>query len=223
MLRRIGVLASLAVVATMFAGVSTASAQTAGVCVFTGLSGNLTPDIQSIESDLLALTPLDIERGDYNFSTGAPANAACAGLFNGNPRVEPNATIISHGSYDNILCGTGFAHDLDGLGTTVTAGPDTITGAGYEIPFVAGQGPLIIGPKVGRPSLVQLATGNPLLTPTDGANSGPQQDPFNRPVSGSFTGLGFVNIVPVNLPGGCGSEPVNQFTVTGFFIAEDIL
>ena len=202
--------------------------QTPSVCVFTGLSGSLTPDIQSIESDLLALTPLDVERGDYNFSTGAPLNTACAGEFNGNPRVEQSGTIVSHGSYDNILCGTGFAHDLDGDGTAVSfASGNGIGGSadpiGYEIPFIAGQGPMLIGPKGDRPSLVQLATGNPLLTSTDTVNSGPQQDPFRRPVGGNYTGVGFVNIVPVNLPGGCQSQPVDQFTVTGFFIVEDVL
>ena len=212
MLRRIGVLTSVAVVAAMFAGVPSAHAQTAGVCLFTGVSGELTPDIQSIESDLLALTPLDIERGNYNFFAGGivDGNAPCSG--------DLSANFATQGSYDNILCGTGFWHDLDGSHTWTTATGGRI---GYEIPFVAGQGPMLIGPKGGRPSLVSLTA----ILGTDTVNSAAQQDPFNRPVTGDFTGTGFVNIVPQNfipeLGQSCYSQPVNRFVVTGFFILTD--
>ena len=223
MLRRLGVLTALGVVAAMFAGVSTAQAQTAGVCVFTGLSGSLTPDIESIESDLFPVA-FDIERGNYNLASGAPLNATCAGLFNGVPKVDQNAQIASHGSYDNIYCGTAFLHDLNGDGTTVWFPSGGGIGGsadpiGYEIPFVAGQGPMLIGPKGGRTSLSSRTA----FLVTDAANSGPQQDPHNQPVSGNYTGVGFVHIAPQNLPGGCSIEPVNQFTVTGFFIAENAL
>ena len=216
----------------MCAGVSSAQAQTAGVCVFTGLSGSLTPDIQSIESDLFPVA-FDIERGNYNLASGAPLNATCAGLFNGAPKVDQQAQVVSHGSYDNIYCGTVFLHDLNGDGTTVSFPDGNGIGGwadplGYEIPFVAGQGPMLIGAKGGgRPSLSSRTT----FLLTDTANSGPQQDPHVQPVSGNYTGVGFVNIVPERQPigsdnlaqHGCLTESVNQFTVTGFFIAENAL
>src|SRR6185503_10160527 len=82
MLRRIGVLTSLAVAATMFAGIASAQAQvTVGACVFEGLAGTLNPGIQDAVPDILSLNPLDTEQGDYTFSTGATAGATCAGLF----------------------------------------------------------------------------------------------------------------------------------------------
>jgi hypothetical protein len=211
---------SLALVATMFASVSSAQATT-GVCVFTGLSGALTPPIESIQKDLTqAGDPLlDVERGGYNFSTGTPADAVCAGTFNGVPQVVTNASITSEGSYDNIKCGTGFAHDLDGDGTLVTGGtpPVTIGGsadpAGYEIPFVGGTGPLLIGPNGKAP----LAAATDLL-PADPDNVPANHTDAHNPVVSNYVGLGAVNIVPVS-PGNCVNQDVGVFTVTGFFVA----
>jgi len=163
MLRCIGVLASLAVVAAMLAG--TAQAQTTVTCVFTGLSGTLNAGtsahgshghgIQNAQDD--ALDPAtDVERGSYNFQTGPPAAATCGGTFNGIPVPATTAVITSSGFYDNIVCGTGFAHDLDGSGTSITAGAIVISPAlgdhfGYEIKFKEGEGKLWIGPD-GKPS-----------------------------------------------------------------------
>jgi hypothetical protein len=206
---------SLALVATMFASVSSAQAKTA-VCVFDGLSGQLTPPIESIQEDLTTpTTPLDIERGGYNFSGSA---AVCAGTFPGN--VATGVSITSGGSYDNIYCGTGFAHDLDGsdtnVGAPVSAGIDEDgKRVGYEIPFVGGTGPLLIGPN-GKPP---LAGATDLLPPDPGNNPANHADAHN-PVQSGYTGAGVVNIVP-EMPGNCVTTAVDQFHVAGFFVATD--
>lgn len=234
MLRRIGVLASLAVVAAMFVGSSTAQAQTAGVCVFTGLAGTLTPDIPNAVPDLLDLNPVDIERGAYTYSSsGGGGTAACAGLFNGAPQVRPDVIIDSAGGYDNLLCGTGFAHDADGNQTVVRTADGAIQigpgAAGYQIPFVAGVGPLLIGPKATSgitPNLGNVVAGSPNAA-----------DP-PMTVTSSYTGAGLVQITP-----GADSDPpqsrdncitpdlsptgpdgdTGSFQVKGFFIAENVL
>ena len=171
MYRLIGVLTSLVVVAVMFAGVSPAQAQieTSVTCVFEGLSGTLNAGtsahgvhghgIQNIGSELNRGELLDIERGSYSFTTeGGAAEAVCAVEFNGLALVEDNATITSDGFYDNILCGTGFAHDLTGDGTEISNGTWLQIGPGelgYDIWFKKGVGDLIIGPD-GRPSYAGL-------------------------------------------------------------------
>jgi hypothetical protein len=202
MLRRIGVLASLAVVAAMFAGTSSASAAAgdAGVCVFTGVSGTLTPSIPGIQADIsdIATNPLtvvDIEQGGYNFQG---TNVLCAGVFNGTPvtPLDP-VTLTSAGDYANILCGTGWASDLDGSGTTLASpGIGTVSNVGYQIPFVAGNGPLVIGAGV--------STAPPTL---------------GDPITGDYVGAGAVHITPQNLPGGCSTQAVTQFDVAGGFVA----
>ena len=226
MLRRIGVLASLAVVAAMFAGVSTASAQlppTAGVCIFDGLSGQLQPGIDNIAKDL----SLDIDRGTYSFT----GDGTCAGLLNGVP-TSGSFPIASNGNYDNILCGTGFAHDLDGGGTTLAAlGVSPTNPAGYEIPFVAGIGPLLIGPE-GKPALAGATdilggvTGVQGTHLADGAGGG-----LHGSVVSNYVGAGLVSIVPGTAqppdpPNENCIEPsppdpdgdTDQFAVNGFFV-----
>lgn len=198
MLRRIGVLASLAVVAAMFAGVPTASAtHNAGVCVFTGVAGNLTDEggsggIPNAIPDALDTNPLDIEQGKYTYNSSDGGTAICAGEFGGQAPVIANpATISSTGSYDNIVCGTGFAHDIDGSQTQITAGVGSIPAgsAGYQIPFVGGVGPLLIGPN-GAPNLAGLVPGVTNHTDTTGA------DATHGAVSSQYVGAGVVQISP---------------------------
>lgn len=229
MLRRIGVLASLAVVATMFAGISSAqAAPSAGVCVFQGLAGTLTPAIPNAVPDLTdGGSPLDVERGRYIYNgTGA----TCAGVFEGSPDVG-NVAINSAGYYDNLICGTGFAHDLDGNETSVvgtgTLGTSiNVTGAGYQIPFVAGVGPILIGPN-GAPALPGIVT--------PGTHSGATgADANHSAVSSAWTGAGVVQITPgrdtdapatrdncitpAGTPAGNDGN-TGSFQVKGFFVA----
>jgi hypothetical protein len=245
MLRRIGVLTSLAVGAAMFAGVSSAQAADAGVCVFDGLAGNLENEdpltsegIPPASVDATdANGPLDIEQGTYNFSSSGGALAQCAGVFKTSTVVFPptNVTITSAGFYDNIVCGTGTAHDLDGSGTTVTSAvpPISITGAGYEIPFSGGVGPLLIGPgpviSNEIPGVNQHGTG--------ATDDGLDDSHDNR--QSLYNGLGLVQITPgrddatppsaANLTSrdncvdprpGPGPKPgVDEFEVKGYFVA----
>ena len=221
MLRRIGVLMSLAVVAVMFAGVSSAQASghtgDSAVCVFTGLAGNLSP---AIPPGPQVPPP---SRGTYNFN-GA---ATCAGTFSGSPYGPSPATITSDGEYYNIQCGTGWAQDVvtpagqEGAGITTidvsgtnAAGQDIppVTEAKYEIPFTAGNGPIKIG------------TGQRTQNPFDNGAYGP--DPVAGPFNGDpintdhWTGSGFVHITPSNATsGGCVSQPVSSFEVAGSFDA----
>jgi hypothetical protein len=254
MYRRIAVVASLAVLAAMFVGSSTASASHAtgngGVCVFTGLAGGLNPPIQNALEDLGVpdnidvLGALDIERGSYNFSGGA----TCVGkvgtkVFAPIPDPQPddplnglqNVTITSNGFYDNIICGTGFAHDQPGTNTNVTrtsglmvdvgtvpptietsgTGP-TITGVGYEILFVAGNGPLLIGLPAPLNNLSAAVTG----TGAHHAHPG---------VSGGYVGAGAVHITPGDRlstdplnptnPDNCINLDTDTFEVAGGFVA----
>ena len=238
MLRRIGVLASLAVVAAMFAGVPSAQAQTtAGVCVFTGLAGGLTP-IPNITADVG--TP-DIERGTYSFSTAGGGTAACAGVFAGAPDVvtteDGTLGIDSDGYYDNIYCGTGWAHDLNGSDTTVRVRATTLNTVGYEIPFVAGVGPLIIGPD----DAPATAAASELITAGDHtghvtANDvGDEDQSHGTPTDGKdskFVGGGGVVISagsgePPTVPhdncfnaddGDSLPNHTNEFLVAGFFV-----
>jgi hypothetical protein len=202
MLKRIGVLTSLAVVAVMFAGVSSAQAATAGVCVFSGLAGELTP-IQNAQPDLEDLgqpgnplpAPLDFEQGGYKYGHSNPGGATCGGVLNGNLVVPSlgNGTITSDGYYDNIICGTGFAHDIDGSDTHLIGAGNDITGVGYQIPFVAGVGPLLIAD--GAPNLAGL------LAPNHGAGANDDETHADAsttdPNTGlTYTGAGLVQITP---------------------------
>jgi len=207
--------------ATMFAGISTASAQTAGVCVFEGLAGQLSPPITNALSDL---SP-DFEQGTYKYEGDT---AVCAGVFDGAPQAATGVNITSNGYYDNIICGTGLAHDVDGDGTTVDNGAGiSVTGAGYQIPFVGGVGPLLIGPA-GAPDLAKVL-GAP--NHTEGIDP---QDEQHAAVSGNYTGAGLVQITPGSdadvgpqrdncitrpgdLPGNDGNT--GTFQVKGFFVA----
>ena len=225
MLRRIGVLASLAVMATMFAGVQSASAQTAGVCVFEGLAGTLTPAIPNALADL----SLDVEQGEYVYTGNT---AVCAGVFDGAPQVATNVSINSEGYYDNLLCGTGTAHDADGDKTTVSGNGIDVTGAGYQIPFIGGVGPLLIGPS-GAPNIGGLLPGGGAHS--DATDPDPQ-DMAHAPVSGDYTGLGVVQITPgqglptpdrdncitpAGIPPG-GDGDTDSFEVKGFFVAANL-
>jgi hypothetical protein len=209
MYRRIAVVASLAVVAAMFVGSSTASAQSAGGCVFTGLAGNLVDDqngsagLPSIQKDLTDPAyaspedPQDYEHGTYSYA----GPATCAGVFNGQT-VAPganNATISSEGFYDNALCGTGYALDPAGTGTTIAStdssgNPISVTGVGYEIQFAGGHGPLFIG--------------------TNAESRDPEHDGL---ITGDYSGNGVVQIRPKG--GNCGTTDVNAFDVAGSFTA----
>jgi hypothetical protein len=164
-----------------------------------------TPGIENLAND----PPLDVDRGSYSFSTGGGAGglqAVCAGLFAGEPELDTDANIESDGFYDSIICGTGFAHDLDGdntivFGTSESVPPvlDATTyslgNAGYEIPFVAGNGPLLIGPD-GKPALSGLSQNiaSDMNAPThgpDGVGGG-----MHGAVDSSYTGVGAVHITP---------------------------
>jgi len=226
MLRRIGVLASLAVVAAMFAGTSSAQA-TAGVCVFEGLAATLEPDIPPIKTEDLLL-----EQGAYEY-TGS--TAACAGEFGGEPEVSAEVQIDSAGFYDSLLCGTGFWHDLDGSHTVVAGtslvgppvdadGADTISigpgELGHEIAFVASVGALRIGAPGddGHRSLSSRAGGfHPQAAGTRDENHGP--------ISSEYTGVGIVQISPgtgpeTALSQNCiAGDDVSAFQVAGFFVA----
>jgi hypothetical protein len=216
MYRRMAVLASLAVMATMFVGSSTASAASGDTfaCVFTGVAGNLVDNqngaagIPSIQKDLTnpayqtAADPRDIEVGTYNYS----GEATCAGTINGLTLTSApnNADIVSAGVYNNELCGTGWALD-DGQPsqTTVTAdvvtppgGRTTADNIGYEIRFLGGNGPLEIGDKA--------ASGAPNHTGS---------------ISSDYTGSGAVHIQPKG--GNCANSDVNAFDVSGSFEAEE--
>lgn len=233
MLRRIGVLASLAVIAAMFAGVSTAQAQlTAGVCIFTGLSGELDRgDGNGIQDAVPDVGDglIDVEHGNYFFSTdgGAGDIATCAGVFDvpaqiGNQPLVTDVSITSNGNYDNIVCGTGFAHDLDGAQTQVNGQladgtPVSISGAGYEIPFVAGNGPLIIGPGGGvqTPALAEATS----LLPRDagapshafdGTGAGLLAGEEHGFKTSNYTGVGAVHITPGVAPAFDPGNPQGQ-------------
>ena len=122
-------------------------------------------------------------------------------MFGGAAEVQ----IDSAGLYDNILCGTGFAHDLDGSDTTVEGtslvGPsvdaDSISigrgELGHEIAFVAGVGALRIGAP-GDNGHHWLSS----VAPRHGDKSDP--DEWHDRISSEYTGTGIVQIAP-------GSDP----------------
>jgi hypothetical protein len=216
--------------ATMFAGISTASAQTAGVCVFNGLAGTLTPSIPNALNDPGLI---DVEQGSFTYTGNG---ATCAGVFNGSPQVDQNVAINSAGFYDNLICGTGFAHDLDGASTTVrgSTGLDA-SGTGYEIPFVGGVGPLLIGgvdnavaTALGSSSVAKAA-GMPDHAGVTGADGG------HGAAAGPYSGLGVVQITPgaagasadenciTPAGAGGGDGDTDAFQVKGFFVATDAL
>ena len=219
MLRRIAVLASLATVGAMFVGGSSAQAALGDnlTCVFTGVSGTLADDtnpangIPGAAQDFgfdpanpgvpTDLGP-DVETGTYNFS----GSANCAGRI-GPTTVTPNpsptgsnATISSAGTYENDICGTGWANDPSGGGTsvdvtTIAGGPE-VTNIGYEVRFTAGAGALNIGGKSTKPA----TAGNNLV--------------------GNYIGVGAVSILP-QAGDSCVNGQVKQFDVRGGFAGVD--
>ena len=222
MLRRIAVLASLAILAAMFVGSSSAQAALGDnlTCVFNGVSGELSPAIAGGEEDFgfdpnnpgVPTDPdLDVELGTYNFS----GDANCAGQVGLTPVVPEqdgdNANIVSDGDYANYVCGSGWATDADGSGTKVdveaigAAGSFEAVGIGYEVRFTAGAGPLNIGTR----------SANPESPPGPGLGNG---------LGGNYIGVGAVAIVPQGLSettNNCASDAVEQFDVNGGFIGVD--
>ena len=220
MYRRTAVLASLSVLGAMLFSGPAAQADTGDivVCQFQGLSGQLVPEIIDIQSDLTEdITSQggpDIERGAYSYGGGA----TCAGReADGTAAVDDGVTITSDGTYSNLYCGTGLASDFGGTGTDVIfSNPDVddVTGIPYTVAFVSGTGPLVVG--VGA----TLNEGN--VVPNI---AGPGTDVNPDPTR--YAGAGLVNIVPKGLVddpqghpnGNCANDPVNEFEVTGGFIA----
>jgi hypothetical protein len=240
MYRRIAVLASLAVVAAMFVGSSTASASDrAGesfTCVFDGLAGGLSPQIESIQDDIGSppnpIGALDIERGSYGFG----GNAICGGkvgstVFAPIPNPTPtnptaglqNVTIRSNGFYDNIICSTGMAHDQTGAATFVTVtSPGLVVDVGTIPPEIGATppGPITdIGyeiPFVGGNGPLLIGMPSPLnnLSAAGAGSGGHHPHPG---VGGAWVGAGFVHIQPS--AGNCVTTHVGAFDVAGAFTA----
>lgn len=203
MVRRIGVLASVAVTAAMFVGVTSAQADPSGTvaCLFRGLSGQLDQPVPDGLDGILL-------KGTYDLS----ANGDCAGALGGTPIVpegdaDGNVTIRSSGHYDNLVCSSGWWWDISSSTaptTTITANDDPtiqIADIDYEIFFVSRNGVLRVG-------------------------AGPWIAPWARPngnLGGHWVGGGMVHITPENqtLPDdfGCVNAPVAQFVVEGAFTA----
>jgi hypothetical protein len=249
MFRRTAVLSFL--VAALAAGLP-AAAQAQGpaevTCIFDGLSGKLDDGhghgIQNAQFD----ASIDIERGSYNFSTGggvATLEAICGGEIGGIGFVGLNAEITSSGFYDNKLCGTGWAHDLDGNSTSISftsasvppllqARAFSLTNIGYEIDFDAGNGPLYIGPDGGIPlsglSEFFPADSHAPSHGADGVASGPTPSPFSsmhQNIDSDWIGDGEVHITP-RAPDNClnaaaesdGFNDTDEFLVSGSFTME---
>jgi hypothetical protein len=221
--------------------------------VFDGLSGKLSDGhpghgIENAQFD----ASLDIERGSYSFSTGGGVGtiqAVCAGVFAGEPEIDLNAQIISNGFYDNIICGTGFAHDLDGDNTIIGGVTDTpnvppvldggeaytLGNIGYEVPFIDRDGPLLIGPdgKIPLAGLTEAGIwpfGNDTHAPLHGAD-GVAGGPFSAQhglVDSDYTGRGDVHITPRS-PDNCFNafaedgvfNDTDEFLVSGHFTITD--
>lgn len=107
-------------VAAPLAGLGAPTAQAAAFsCTFTGTTTALTPPIPP--------APVTNTSGSYRFS----GSATCNGTL--------NIAIVSSGTYQNTVCGTGTA---DGTATFGTGGPSGPIG--YHIQFVAGVGVLTV-------------------------------------------------------------------------------
>ena len=141
-------------------------------------------------------------------------------------------TISSQGNYDSIVCGTGFLHDLDGNGTTISGGTVSIGGMGYEIAFTAGVGVMKIGPN-GTPSVVGLAQDGwnviadalppvPPGTPVMVEWFNHTADVTHGNLAGEYVGSGVVEITPMGPPGNnCVVDDdgrINQFRAAGAFV-----
>lgn len=202
MLRRIGVLASVAVTAAMFVGVTSAQADPSGgvSCLFRGMSVQV--------SSPIGPPPADIGLS-YSFAFSGPGD--CAGVVGGQVLIpegdaDGNVGIASSGDYNNVVCSTGWMWDSStsaNPSTTITPNADLtarIADFDYEIFFVAGHGHMRIG-------------GGPWTAP----GAGPGM------LGGDWVGDGHVQFVPKNrtLPDsvGCVTAPVGGFEVEGAFTA----
>ena len=203
MLRRIGVLASLAVVAAMFMAVSSAQAQAPSdnvQCSFDGLSGQLVDPLPPASVFPVGLN----QAGTYEFS----GDGTCSGVVDGTTLDNDTVAIVSNGDYHNHICGTGWAFDYAadtsvtlpaGAGSPPNPDPIVVDDIGYEINFAGGEGVLQIGGKSKNPF----------------GSVGPGQD-----VPGNWDGAGDVRIeAEQGTPPGCTTEAVDQFLVTGDFAA----
>lgn len=229
---RAGSIAGLVVIATMLAGISSAQAQTAGVCIFSGLSGQLQGNGQPAGTGIpnalpkLSSDPLSVDRGSYSFS----GRSMCAAVVTSTP-VVGNFQMLSSGFYDNLVCGTGFAHDLDGSDTFFGAfNVSSGNPAGYEIPFVAGTGPMLIGPDdraplAGATELLPPAAGALGTHPLDGkaVNSAGVPSPYAMHgwMKSNHVGVGEVTTVPASPDNCLNAGPdgdTDQFSAAGFFV-----
>jgi len=212
MFERTVLVSSFVLLAAAFAAGAPASADEA-TCVFSGGGAGLSPGIQDASADAGLI---DVESGSYDFDT-ATGTAACAGEVDLVPFVAP-ARIISSGFYDNIICGTGFAHDLSGAWTAIYSGPLNAS-PGYEIVFAAGVGKLLIGGA--GPSVSGTVTS---LLPHDSATP-----PHTHPAKTSrWVGSGTVEITPGTGVGtgqdNCAASPdgtTDAFQIRGFLVMSD--
>ena len=164
-------------------------------CTFEGLAGNLTPAIPNVGRDAADGNPFDIEQGSYNFNgDGTCAGKLGATVFGPSQAFPQNASIVSNGLYDNIVCGSGAAHDQAGTGTTIVMKPGSVGGGvafanvGYEIIFWEGDGRLLIGSGTNYSG--QIGDGM-------GSATGKKGPPHSHhPVAGSWAGSGHVHITP---------------------------
>ena len=129
-LKRLGVVASMAVVASIgMAG--TASAAEVAVCQLDGVAGQLLPNgVQLIGGG-----------GNYSFS----GSTTCR-YSNGGAPVTDVGTITSAGVFTNHVCGTGTADSVNQTTVNFPAGSPipNVSGITYHIDFVAAQGALNI-------------------------------------------------------------------------------
>jgi hypothetical protein len=189
---------ALAAMAASAVAVPSASAAEITDCTFTGLAGNLTPDIQP--------APTLGGAGTYNFGGNALqctyVNTATGQTVNTTARIE------STGRYENDVCSTGraFGHTTSrpvgttGNGTYIDpADPSVpnITQVDYRIDFQGGEGAL---------------RGGNLITKDGSSATGTVNN------DAGWRAVGFVNIRPAN-QGGCVTAPVDAFQVTGHFRA----
>lgn len=143
---RILAASALLVLGLMAVASGSASATTTAACVFTGVTGSITPNsppntgIQNWQYDFTHdLNVLDIDTGTYTFD----GDAQCTGGSTA-PRTQfTHARIHSAGTYTNIFCGTGAADDPGNTTLTTDTGPDA-TGVKYHIDFTSGVGTLVI-------------------------------------------------------------------------------
>lgn len=180
------------------AGGASADPSHSASCAFTGLAGTAHPfgagtGVQSVQTDIANGGPTtvatDTDSGSYDFS----GSATCV-INDGSGTSNPaSATIASHGTYTNNICGTGTA-DAPGTpaqaDTTVSVGSTVaFNSVRYNIQFASGQGALMIS------NAHDNATGE------------------------NMTGGGAVQIAPdvAHNGGNCGTQDVTQFTVDGSF------